>query len=322
MIVIFSNENKGYFNFEEYLKQNNINYLKRNDQKKPVIIIISKYDDTLVESIKSNFKPLEILKDDKSENFLNDRRYIKIDDKKYFIEKDFNIIAGPCSVENKGQMKVLGKNLSEMDIKFIRGGAFKPRTSPYQFQGLKEKGLILLKEIAKKYDFKIITEVMDIKNIETVKQYSDILQVGSRNMYNYSLLKELGKLNKPILLKRGMSATYEEFLMAAEYIHTNGNQNIILCERGIRTFENHTRYTLDLMSVPILKKLSDYPIIIDPSHGTGRWDLIKPAAQAAKILKAQGVMVEVHPQPDLALSDGPQSLNIENFKDLILSLNN
>jgi 3-deoxy-7-phosphoheptulonate synthase len=322
MIVIFKNKNKEYYKLEEYLKQNNINYLTRFDDKKAVLIIVSKYNDNLVNIITNKFNPLEILKNYQAEKYLNNKRYIKINKKKYFSEDEFNVIAGPCSVENRDQMKTLGKILSETNVKFIRGGAYKPRTSPYQFQGLKEKGLKLLKEIANEYSLKVITEVMDIKRIDTVIKYSDILQVGSRNMYNYSLLKELGKIDKPILLKRGMSANYEEFLMAAEYIHQNGNSNIILCERGIRTFETHTRYTLDLMAVPILKKLCDFPVIIDPSHGTGRWDLIKPAVQAAKAMKAQGVMVEVHPQPELALSDGPQSLNIDNFKDLIQSLNN
>ncbi|MGM0445005.1 MAG: bifunctional 3-deoxy-7-phosphoheptulonate synthase/chorismate mutase [Bacillota bacterium] len=320
MIVKYKSKNKNYYNLKEYLKQKNINFLVRINKNNPGVIIISKQDDSLFNKIENEFNPVTILKEEKAEKYLNKNRYIKLNNEMFFKEEDFNIIAGPCSVENREQMKTLGENLAKMKIKFIRGGAFKPRTSPYQFQGLKEKGLKLLKDIADEYSFKIITEVMDIKNIEIVAQYSDILQVGSRNMYNYSLLKELGEVNKPILLKRGMSASYEEFIMAAEYIYKNGNKNIILCERGIRTFENYTRYTLDLMSVPILKRLSDYPIIIDPSHGTGKWDLIKPAVQAARALKAQGVMVEVHPQPELALSDGPQSLNIDNFKDLVNSL--
>ncbi len=322
MIVKYEKKNKDYYNLKEYLKQKKINFLIRLDNKKPVLIIVSKYNNSLLNKINNDFNPTNILQENQAEKYLNKNRFINLKENKYFFENEFNIIAGPCSVESREQMKTLGEYLSKLKIKFIRGGAFKPRTSPYQFQGLKEKGLKLLEEIADEYNFKIITEVMDIKNIEKVAEYSDIIQVGSRNMYNYSLLKELGKINQPILLKRGMSATYEEFLMAAEYIYKNGNKNIILCERGIRTFENYTRYTLDLMSVPILKRLSDYPIIIDPSHGTGRWDLIKPAVHAAKALNAQGVMVEVHPQPELALSDGPQSLNIDNFKDLVNSLKN
>ena len=162
---------------------------------------------------------------------------------------------------------------------------------------------------------------MDIKNLDLIKNYTDILQIGSRNMYNYSLLKEVGKLDKPVLLKRGMSANYEEFILAAEYIYEQGNKNILLCERGIRTFEQRTRFTLDLMAVPILKKLADYPVIVDPSHGTGRWDLILPAVKAALSIGAQGAMIEVHPQPELALSDGDQSLNPTNFKNLIKKIN-
>ncbi|MDZ7672260.1 MAG: hypothetical protein U5K53_05420 [Halanaerobiales bacterium] len=203
MIVKYKKKNKDYYNLKEYLKQKNINTLIRVDNEKPVLIIVSKYDNSLLNKINNNFNPTDVLQENQAEKYLNKNRFINLKENKYFLEDEFNIIAGPCSVESRDQMKTLGEHLSKLKIKFIRGGAFKPRTSPYQFQGLKEKGLKLLEEIADEYNFKIITEVMDIKNIEKVADYSDILQVGSRNMYNYSLLKELGKINKPILLKRG-----------------------------------------------------------------------------------------------------------------------
>lgn len=317
MIFLYTQENKNLFRFIEFLKEKSFNYLRRKKENFVVLIMISDINKDLFEKIKNNFKPEKILKAEDADDFLDDNRYIKIDETKYFNDKNFEIIAGPCAVEDEEQMEKIGELLSKLDINFMRGGAFKPRTSPYQFQGLKERGLKLLKKEAEKYNFKIITEVMDIMNLSLVERYTDIIQIGSRNMFNYSLLKEVGKLNKPVCLKRGMSASYEEFLMAAEYIQVQGNQNIILCERGIKTFEHKTRFTLDLMAVPILKKLADYPVIVDPSHGTGSWDLILPAAKASLALKAEGIMIEVHPQPQQALSDGKQTLNFENFKNLV-----
>jgi 3-deoxy-7-phosphoheptulonate synthase len=322
MIITYNNKDENYINLLEYLKNKGINYLKRSRDDVIALIIISEISEQTYKKIYNNYNPDNILEEDKAHKFLDETRSIKIDGKKSFNKSSFEIIAGPCSVENKSQMEEIGNALKEQNVKYIRGGAYKPRTSPYQFQGLQEKGLQLLKNEAQKHNFNIVTEVMDVESIPLVADYTDILQIGSRNMYNYSLLKAVGKTNKPVLLKRGMSATYEEFIMAAEYIYMQGNKNIILCERGIRTFEDKTRFTLDLMAIPILKKLSDYPVIVDPSHGTGRWDLIEPAAEAAFMLGAQGIMVEIHPEPHLAFSDGYQSLNLYNFKRLVKKINN
>ncbi|MGV8146470.1 MAG: 3-deoxy-7-phosphoheptulonate synthase [Alkaliphilus sp.] len=227
------------------------------------------------------------------------------------------IIAGPCSVESKEQIFETAKIVKEYGGTILRGGAFKPRTSPYSFSGLGLEGLILLKEAGEQYNLPIISEVMDTRNVELMSEYVDILQVGSRNMQNFSLLSEVGKSNKPVLLKRGMSATIEEWLLAAEYIALEGNRNIILCERGIRTFEKHTRNTLDLSAVPIVRSLTSLPILVDPSHGTGIRHLVSPMANAAIAAGANGIMVEIHPDPDKALSDGMQSLPFEEFKKLM-----
>jgi 3-deoxy-7-phosphoheptulonate synthase len=202
----------------------------------------------------------------------------------------------------------------------LRGGAFKPRTSPYSFQGLEEEGLILLKEAREATGLPVVTEVMNPREAELVAKYADVLQVGARNVQNFSLLKELGKIDKPILLKRGMMTTIKEFLMSAEYILAEGNKNVILCERGIRTFETATRNTLDISCVPVLKKETHLPIIIDPSHGTGHWDLVEPMARASIAAGADGLMIEVHPDPINAYSDGPQSLKPDKFAHLVETL--
>ncbi len=234
--------------------------------------------------------------------------------------KDFIIIAGPCAVESEEQMDKTGKFLKDLGINLIRGGAYKPRTSPSSFQGLGIKGLEILKKIKQKYGLQIVSEIIDPRDIERASDFVDIIQIGSRNMQNYSLLKEVGKTNKPVLLKRGMSSTIKEWLMAAKYIEVEGNNKVILCERGIRTFEDYTRNTLDLVSVPIIKSLSQYPIIVDPSHGTGRRELILPATKAALAIGADGVMIEIHPEPLEALSDGEQSLNFYEFEKLFKEL--
>lgn len=231
--------------------------------------------------------------------------------------RSLTIIAGPCSVESRNQITETAVMLAEMGIRFLRGGAFKPRSSPYSFQGLKMEGLEYLREAADRTGMYVVTEVKDTESLSTVARYADILQVGARNMYNFSLLEQLGKLRKPVLLKRGFSSTIEELLMSAEYIATNGNYQIILCERGIRTFEPYTRNTLDLNAVPLVKKLSHLPIIVDPSHGTGAWDLVVPMAQAAIVAGADGLIIEVHPDPGAALSDGFQSLKLEKFEHLM-----
>ena len=210
--------------------------------------------------------------------------------------------------------------VKEAGATFLRGGAFKPRTSPYAFQGLEEEGLKLLAEAREVTGLKFVTEVMDQRSVELVAEYADILQVGARNMQNFFLLRELGRINKPVLLKRGPSATIEEWIMAAEYIMSGGNYQVILCERGIRTFEDYTRNTLDLSAIPAVKSLTHLPVVVDPSHSTGRWRLVKPMSLAAVAAGADGLMIEVHPNPAEALCDGPQSLTPESFADLVANL--
>ncbi|HEY4612112.1 MAG TPA: 3-deoxy-7-phosphoheptulonate synthase [Bacteroidota bacterium] len=231
--------------------------------------------------------------------------------------KALTIIAGPCSVESRSQINEIAEILRGMGVKFLRGGAFKPRTSPYSFQGLKLEGLEYLREAADNNGMYIVTEVKDTETLPAVVECSDIVQVGARNMYNFTLLERLGESNKPVLLKRGLSATIEELLMAAEYIASRGNYQIILCERGIRTFETYTRNTLDLNAIPVIKKLSHLPVIVDPSHGTGAWDLVIPMSQAAVIAGADGLIIEVHPRPEEALSDGFQSLRPDKLRLLL-----
>jgi 3-deoxy-7-phosphoheptulonate synthase len=230
------------------------------------------------------------------------------------------VMAGPCSVEDREQMKIVAKAVKESGAKVLRGGAFKPRTSPYAFQGLGEEGLKLLREAADLNGLLVVTEVVEVSHVPMICKYADILQVGARNMQNFMLLKELGKVRKPVLLKRGMSATIEEWLMAAEYILAGGNQDVILCERGIRTFENYTRNTLDISAVPVVKKLSHLPIFTDPSHGTGIRDKVIPMARASIAAGADGIIVEVHHDPDHAKSDGAQSLFPYQFDQMVKEL--
>ncbi|QEK13591.1 3-deoxy-7-phosphoheptulonate synthase [Crassaminicella thermophila] len=232
----------------------------------------------------------------------------------------FTIIAGPCSVESEEQIVSIAEEINEAGASFLRGGAFKPRTSPYSFQGLREEGLELLKIAREKTGLPIVTEIMSVDYVEKFVEDVDIIQIGARNMQNFDLLKEVGKTDKPILLKRGMSATIEELLMAAEYIMSEGNENIILCERGIRTFENYTRNTLDLSAIPVIKKLSHLPVIVDPSHAAGLWWLVEPLAKAAVAVGADGLMIEVHNDPANAKCDGQQSIKPERFKSLIKSI--
>jgi len=234
--------------------------------------------------------------------------------------KEFMLIAGPCSVESREQLITAAKAVKEAGAQYLRGGAFKPRTSPYAFQGLEEDGLKFLREASEITGLKIVTEVISRTDVNLVAKYADVLQVGARNMTNYSLLKDLGKIDKPVMLKRGMAATVQDFLMAAEYIASEGNTEIILCERGIRTFENATRNTLDLSAVPIIKKSSNLPVIVDPSHATGKRDLIAPMSKAAVACGADGLMIEVHPNPEEAFSDGAQSLLPDEFTKLAKEL--
>ncbi len=230
------------------------------------------------------------------------------------------VIAGPCSVENADQINAAAAAVKRAGAKLLRGGAFKPRSSPYSFQGLGEEGLILMRAAADRENLKVVSEVMDVSQIDVVERYSDVLQVGARNMQNYTLLRELGRVRKPILLKRGISATIEEWLLSAEYILAGGNLDVILCERGIRTFESYTRNTLDISAIPVIKKLSHLPIVVDPSHGTGRRDKVAPMARAAVAAGADGLIIEVHCDPDHAMSDGAQSMFPAQFDRLMAEL--
>jgi len=230
------------------------------------------------------------------------------------------IMAGPCSVESRDQIERSAEVVARAGAQAIRGGAFKPRSSPYAFQGLGEEGLQLLRQAADRNGLLVASEVMDLTQIPLVAQYADILQVGARNMQNFNLLRELGRQRKPVLLKRGISATIEELLLSAEYILAGGNYEVILCERGIRTFETYTRNTMDISAIPVVKKLSHLPIIADPSHGTGRRDMVAPMGRAAVAAGSDGLLIEVHPDPDHALSDGAQSLRFEQFEELMSQL--
>lgn len=237
-----------------------------------------------------------------------------IDVKGHLIGGDnFMLMAGPCSVENREMLSNIAKEVKKGGAVALRGGAYKPRTSPYDFQGLGEVGLRYLREVADENDMLVVTELMDSDDLELVSSYADIIQIGARNMQNFSLLKKLGKLDKPVLLKRGLSATINEFLLSAEYILAHGNQNVILCERGIRTFETMTRNTLDLNAIALVRELSHLPIIVDASHGTGKRSLVGPLTLAGIMAGANGAMIEVHENPDCALSDGPQSLDFKLF---------
>lgn len=231
--------------------------------------------------------------------------------------EELMIVAGPCSVESREQAFAVAERVARQGARFFRGGAFKPRTSPYAFQGLGEEGLRILAEVRQRFGLLIVTEAMDEASLELVERYADVIQIGSRNMQNFTLLKQVGRTSKPVLLKRGMSATLEEYLLAAEYIVSEGNREVILCERGVRTFTDHTRNTLDLSVVPAIQQVSHLPIIVDPSHGTGRRDQVIPLSRAAVAVGADGLIVEVHDAPEKALSDGAQSLTLDQFDQLM-----
>jgi len=239
-----------------------------------------------------------------------------------FGNKKLPVIAGPCSLESKEQIEEIAKRIKDAGAVMLRAGVYKPRTSPYAFQGLGEKGLHLLADISQKYDLPFVTEILDNESLSKAVDYADMLQVGARNMQNFSLLKEVGKSKKPVLLKRGISATLEEFFMAAEYIMSEGNYNIVLCERGVRTFAQHTRFTLDISIIPTIKKLSHLPIIVDPSHAAGERDKVAPLALGAIGAGADGLIIEVHNKPENALSDGLQSLYPKQFEHLMSKIKN
>jgi len=254
-----------------------------------------------------------------SREFQPENTVIKIDGVEIGGEKVV-IMAGPCAVENEEQITIIAESVKDAGALILRGGAFKPRTGPYSFQGLEIEGLELLAKAKDKTGLLIVTEVMSVDRIDLVAEHADILQIGARNMQNFMLLKAVGQIRKPVLLKRGMSATIEEFLLAAEYILSQGNHNVMLCERGIRTFETYTRNTLDINAVPVLKQLSHLPVIVDPSHGTGRRELVAPVSKAAIAAGADGLIIEVHNNPEVSVSDGAQSLLPEQFSQLMTEL--
>ena len=277
-------------------------------------------DEMLIHVFKEIFKVSVKLQEEKShKKGLLVSRKNKLEDTVIDVQGDMigdgepTFVFGPCSVESKEQMERVAKNLSEKGLKYIRGGAFKPRTSPYDFQGLGIEGLKMMSEAAKKYGLRVVSEIMDAGDLEAALPYVDVIQIGARNMQNFSLLKALGHINKPVLLKRGLSATIEEFVNAAEYIAMHGNPNVMLCERGIRTYEKATRNTLDISAVPILKRETHLPVFVDITHSTGRKDILLPIAKAALAVGADGIMAEVHPNPMLALSDANQKMSLEEF---------
>ena len=268
-----------------------------------------------VERVMPILKPYKLVsREFRKENTIIDIDGIKIGG------KEIQIIAGPCSIETQELLFDAAKKVKKAGARFLRGGAFKPRTSPYTFQGLGEEGLRYLTEARKKTGMPVVTEIMDPRDIDIIYQNTDIIQIGARNMQNFRLLTEVGKTDKPILLKRGLSATIKEFLMSAEYIAAEGNHRIILCERGIRTFETAVRNTLDLSAVPVLKEETHLPVIVDPSHAVGRWDMVAPLAKAAIAVGADGLMIEVHADPENALCDGAQSLRPDKFASLMKEL--
>ena len=301
----------------DFLDKNNIKYftiMDKIDIKYAILYIPNDFN-------QENFKEIqdiaEVIKLTSPYKFVS-REFKKadtiIDVKGHLIGGDnFMLMAGPCSVENREMLSNIAKEVKKGGAIALRGGAYKPRTSPYDFQGLGEVGLKYLREVADENDMLVVTELMDSDDLELVSSYADIIQIGARNMQNFSLLKKLGKLDKPVLLKRGLSATINEFLLSAEYILAHGNQNVILCERGIRTFETMTRNTLDLNAIALVRELSHLPIIVDASHGTGKRSLVGPLTLAGIMAGANGAMIEVHENPDCALSDGPQSLDFKLF---------
>lgn len=255
-----------------------------------------------------------------SRNFHEENTVIKIKDVEIGGD-NIALMVGPCSVENEKQIFRLAETVAKSGAKILRGGAFKPRSSPYSFQGLGEEGLVLMRKAADQFGLLVITEVMQIDHIDLIYKYTDIYQVGARNMQNFAMIKELGKVDKPVMLKRGLAATIEEWLMSAEYILANGNKEVLLCERGIRTFETYTRNTFDLSAIPVVHKKSHLPVIADPSHATGYRDQVPPMARAAVAAGADGIMIEIHDDPDKALSDGPQALLPDTYLKLVEELN-
>ena len=255
-----------------------------------------------------------------SRDFHPEDRVIELPNGAQLGGQNITVMAGPCAVETRDQLEAAAAVVAAEGVRILRGGAFKPRTSPYSFQGLGEKGLVMLREVADEHDMAVVTEVITPEDVATVAEHADLLQIGARNMQNYTLLRELGHATKPVLLKRGISATIEEWLLSAEYILAGGNNDVILCERGIRTFETATRNTFDISAIPVVKKLSHLPVVADPSHGAGRRDMVAPMARAAVAAGADGLIIEVHNDPDHALSDGAQSMHPPQFERLMAEL--
>lgn len=303
-------------NIELVSKFNYINF-DFGKEKRGIYLLQDVSKEIIQEKISGIQKIIEINKPYKfvSREFKNEDTVINVGDFKIG-GGNFQKIGGPCSFENENIFRNIAATLKKFGVNIIRGGAFKPRTSPYFFQGIGENALKVMRKVADDLNVKIASEIVSIDHIDLFNEYVDIIQVGTRNMQNYELLKHLGKLKKPILLKRGLSATVEEFLLSAEYIVSNGNMNVILCERGIRTFEKMTRNTLDVSVIPLVKKISHLPIIVDPSHASGSYDLVEPLALAGVSAGCDGIMVEVHDDPEKALSDGNQSIKFKRFKEM------
>ena len=308
---------KLYSDLEKLLLENDIKFFTVDNIRIALLYVPKAFDFKKLEKFEDNIELIKIKSTFKfaSREFKEDDTVINV--KNHLIGgNNFMLMAGPCSVENKEMLSNIAKEVKKGGAIALRGGAYKPRTSPYDFQGLGEIGLKYLREVADENDMLVVTEVMDSEDIDLVLQYTDIVQIGARNMQNFSLLKKLGKIDKPVLLKRGLSATINEFLLSAEYIIAHGNREVILCERGIRTFETMTRNTLDINAIAMIKELSHLPIIVDASHGTGKRSLVEPVTLAGIFAGANGAMVEVHENPDCALSDGPQSLDFKLFEKL------
>ncbi len=325
MIIKITNKNTNeeLKNILQYLNNNNIEFERKNYQDYSVLFVETKHLN--VSDLKTNHPNFLYFTKEKyvlvSRKFKNQDTIIKINEQ-LEIGKEFEIIAGPCSVEKEPIMDEIANKIANLGIKLIRGGTFKPRTSPYDFQGLKDEGLEIISEISKKYNIASVSEILDYNLIEKYDQFIDVYQVGARNMQNYELLNELGsRTKKPIILKRGPSATIDEWLMSAEYLMKAGNENIILCERGLKTISDKTRNTLDISSVIALNELTHLPVIVDPSHGSGRSDMVLKLSLASLVVGAKGIIIEVHPKPQESLSDPDQAIDLLELDELVRKVN-
>ncbi|MBI2611836.1 3-deoxy-7-phosphoheptulonate synthase [Candidatus Gottesmanbacteria bacterium] len=324
VIILKSNISlKDEKSFRQFLVEKQVEVIKVNGGKRQLFVVTGKFGELTKRDVANHPAVAEIRETDRpyklsSKSFKTDSSVINIGKNGLTIgNQEIVIMAGPCSVETKDQINKMADFVSQKGAHILRGGAFKPRTAPYDFQGLGKIGLHFLRQAANRVKLPVITEVMDVRNIELIERYTDIFQVGTRNMQNYPLLKELGKAQKPVLLKRGMWATYKELLLAAEYILVGGNDKVILCERGIRTHVQETRFTLDLNAVAYLKHETHLPVVVDPSHGTGRSNLVRPMARAAIAAGADGLLIEVHYDPRKSISDADQAISVEELGKLI-----